>query len=83
MIDPPIDHSDALGKVSALVKLLADSDPNGKWQDNEHLKKWRKSRYSLSLGESVQMTAFLEREWNQIVEARKYVQLDMLGGANE
>ncbi|PSB18421.1 hypothetical protein C7B65_15110 [Phormidesmis priestleyi ULC007] len=78
-----IDHSDDLSRLSALVSLLTESAPNGRWKDEPLFIKWRKSRYSLSLGEFVNLTIFLEREWRQIVEARKYVQLDLLGGANE
>lgn len=72
-----IDQSDDLARVSALVSLLRDSNPNGRWKDDPLFTKWRKSRYSLSLGEFVNLTIFLEREWRQIVEAKKYVQTNL------
>ena len=43
-----IDYSDELGRVSALVSLLTDLDPNGKWKNDAIYKKWRRSRYSLT-----------------------------------
>lgn len=76
-----IDYSDKLGRVSALVLLLTDFDPDGQWQRNAIYKKRKRSRYSLTQNQFLALSVFLETEWERVQPkpgAKTYVQINLL-----
>ncbi len=75
-----IDHSDELGRMSALVSLLTDFDPDGQWQRDATYKKWKRSRYSLTRNQFLTLSVFLETEWERVKPkpgAKTYVQTNL------
>ncbi len=83
MSTKPIDHSDELGRISALISLLNDFDPDGRWKSHSLFKRWRKSRYLLTESELRTMTTFLDVRWSQVKpqpNAKVYEQMNLFGG---
>ncbi len=83
MSNEPIDHSDELARIGALISLLDDFDPDGRWKSHSLVKRWRKSRYSLVESELKPMTTFLEAKWGQVKpqpNAKVYEQMNLFGG---
>lgn len=84
----PIDHSDRLGKVQALVAILREwaPEPTAEWCSHALFKKWQTRRYSLTTKEFGTLERFLERQ-HKVIECQKYaknyVQIDLFGGGDE
>ncbi len=80
------DHSSAIAGLRAYLEVVSDLEPEGEWQHNPLVQKYQRSHYSLTHGEVKDLQSFLLKELQRIHEetvARKYHQLDLLGGGND
>jgi hypothetical protein len=68
---PTIDHSDRIAAESALIRLLTDLDPDGRWQSHALYQRRRQRRYSgLTIGEMDQLIGYLEECREQLTPAQ-------------
>lgn len=68
---PNIDFSDRIAAESALILILTDIDPDGRWQDHELYQRRRQRRYgSLTIGEMDQLIGYLSECCDQLTAAQ-------------
>ncbi|KAM3092668.1 hypothetical protein ACKFKG_21900 [Phormidesmis sp. 146-35] len=82
----PLDHSDRLSRVQAIIITLRDLTPDGDWSDHPLFRKWQKRPYSLTTKEFGTLERHLERHHRELVQqtiAKNYIQIDLFGGGHE
>lgn len=58
---PNIDFSDRIAAESALIRILTDIDPDGRWKSHELYQRRRACRYGgLAIGEMDRLIGYLE-----------------------
>lgn len=76
----PIDHSDRIAKIQTMLILIRQWQPEGSWLKWPLFRKWKQSRYSLTLKESETFLSDLEtrhRELERDLYAKNDVQLNL------
>lgn len=77
----PEDYSDRIAWVQVCIKILTEFEPAGEWTSDRLLKKWNKSRYSLTRKEFATLERFLDTERRRVTAPKpiEYVQPSLFG----